>query len=215
MMFRSRRRAPRFLAVAVALLAVAVPGSLQAQMSGVQTTGRFGIANPSDAYQSNCGAGSLAFSVDVQGQGQWFPQVSADHFVGSGGGGVACIPGDPSRVRVTGGLQLERSTRLSIGAGRRVGNDGVQLEGVVLGGIITGQRGYQGTTPNDERLILPQFGGQVGVVLVRYVVLSGSVHWTRLTMDTQPLTGGAPTKRAGWSPLSTMQIGVRIPFGRR
>ena len=57
-----------------ALLATAVFAiPLKAQHSA-HVTARIGIASPSDAYQSNCGHSSLAYSLDVQGTRRLFPQ---------------------------------------------------------------------------------------------------------------------------------------------
>lgn len=195
-----------------ALSLLAAP--LHAQMPGVQASTRVGIAIPSDNYQSSCGDASLAFSLDVQGRQRWFPQLSLDYFSGGGGGDVACIPVAPSVGTGVGGLRLDGATRLGLGAGARVRRRVVQLEGVLLGGIVGGRRGFEGSEMNDQRRVMPHIGGQATIVLFRYAVLSAATHWTRLSLDVLPAGGGASTKRTTWSPLTTLQVGVRVPFGQ-
>ncbi|MBL0938132.1 MAG: hypothetical protein IBJ03_04510 [Gemmatimonadaceae bacterium] len=196
-----------------ALLAVAVP--LGAQDRGVSLTLRTGIAGPDDAYQSNCGHSSLAFSADLQGRRQLFPQLSIDHHSGSGGGDVGCIPAYPDTA--IGGLRLENSTRLSAGVGGRAGWRMAYIEGVLRGGFIVGTNGYTENLRSDgsgERGFRPQVGGQVSAVFFRTIVLSGNLHWTRLTMDRTRANGGPTTTTTDWAPMTTVQIGVRIPVWR-
>lgn len=202
------------LLAAVATLALlAMP--LSAQRPAVQATARAGIASPSDDYQVACGASSLALSLDVQGSGRWFPQLSLDHFTGSGGGDVACLPVLPSVGTGVGGLRLDGATRVGVGVGGRVGREMVQLEGAVVGGLITGRRGFEGSAPRNERRFLPHVGGQASVVLFRYAVVSAAVNWTRLTLNVTPAGGGTSRQRTSWSPLSTLQVGVRVPLAKR
>ncbi len=201
------------LAAVTALIVFTEP--VHAQMRSGHVSARFGIATPSDDYQSNCGHSSLALGIDVQGRGRWFPQLALDHFTGSGGGDIACLPITPSGGIATGGLRIENATRLTFGAGGRVGGSAVQLEGAVVGGFVAGQRGFQAEVRDDERQILPTVGGQLGVVLFRYAVLSAAVHWTRLSRVERSVGGSVVTTSTDWSPMATMQFGVRVPWGQR
>lgn len=210
---RARQRehvATACLAV-VALVLWAAP--VAAQSRGAQVTARLGIAAPDDAYQVNCGHASIALGVDVQGRRQLFPQLSVDHFTGSGGGDVACIPIDPARGTAVGGLQLDGATRLGLGVGARVRGGPVQFEGEVLGGVIRGRRGYTQGAADDHHGVMPHVGGQASLVFFRWIVLSAATHWTRLTLNVVPVAGGAPSVRTSWSPMTTGQIGVRIGAG--
>lgn len=189
---------------------------LIAQMPGINATARFGLAVPSDDYASDCGDPSLALSVDVQGKHRVFPQLSLDHFTGSGGGGDdLCIPVLPNVGRGVGGLRLDGATRVGLGAGARIGHGWLQLEGAVLGGFVAGRRGFDDAGINSRRAVLPHVGGQTAIVLFRHVVLSGAVHWTRLSLNVIPVGGGSVTTRRNWSPMSTTQIGARVTFGQR
>lgn len=214
---RRREGAPQWLYAALAAVtALSVfTDPVHAQRRGGHVSARFGIATPSDDYQSNCGHSSLALGVDVHGRGRWFPQLSLDHFSGSGGGDVACLPITPSGGIATGGLRIENASRLTLGGGGRVGGGTLQVEGAVLGGFVAGQRGFQAEVRNDERQILPTVGGQVGVVLFRYAVLSAAVHWTRLSRGERLVTGRIVTTSTDWSPMATMQFGVRVPWGQQ
>ena len=187
---------------------------LLAQRPGVQVSARVGLAVPSEDYDASCGDPSLALSVDVQGKGRLFPQLSLDRFTGSGGGGDdVCIPVLPSVGTAVGGFRLDGATRVGLGAGARLGAGIVQLEGAALGGFVTGRRGFSGAGTDDERAVLPHVGAQAAIVLARHLVLSGAVHWTRLALAITPVGGGRATTRRRWSPMSTMQIGARVGFG--
>jgi len=72
--------------------------------------------------------------VDIQGRRRLFPQLSLDHFTGSGGGDVACIPGGPESGILVGGLRLNGATRVGLGVGARVQRGPIQLEGAALAG---------------------------------------------------------------------------------
>jgi len=193
-------------AIALALWSAPLAG----QTKGAQVTARLGIASPDDAYQVNCQHASIAVGVDVQGRRALFPQLSLEHFTGSGGGDVACIPIDPAIGTAVGGLRLDGATRLGVGVGARTGRGPVQFEGVVLGGVMTGRRGFTRGPTDNSRRIAPQVGGQASLVLFRRVVFSATRHWTRLMLDLQPTAGGASTSRSSWSPMTTMEIGVRL-----
>ena len=189
---------------------------LVAQMPGMNASARFGLAVPSDDYAADCGDPSLALGLDVQGKRRVFPQLSLDHFTGSGGGGDdLCIPVLPNVGRGVGGLRLDGATRVGLGAGARVGHGMLQLEGAVLGGFVAGRRGFDDAGTNSRRTVLPQVGGQAAIVLFRHVVLSGAVHFTRLSLDVISAGGGRVTTRRNWSPMCTMQIGARVTFGDR
>jgi hypothetical protein len=188
---------------------------LAAQRPGVQASARFGLSVPSDDYAADCGDPSLALSVDVQGKGRMFPQLSLDRFTGSGGGGDdLCIPVLPTLGTAVGGLRLDGATRVGLGAGARLGRGIVQLEVAALGGFVTGRRGFDGAGTDDERAVLPHVGAQAAIVLARHLVLSGAVHWTRLSLAMTPVGGGRATTRRRWSAMSTMQVGARVGFGR-
>jgi len=200
-----------FLTALTAYTLLAAP--LAAQRPGVNASARLGYAIPGDSYQSNCAHFSRALSVDVQGKRRLFPQLSVDHFLGSGGGDVLCGP-DPSKVATfVGGLRIERATRVGLGAGARVGRGMVQLEGAVLGGFVTGRGGFGAAGVDNPRRVLPHVGGQAAVVLFRYAVLSYAFHYTRLSFDVLPVGGGPSTTRTNWSPMFTWQVGARIPVG--
>lgn len=208
----STRRASRIAPVASCTAVVALAlwsASLAAQAAGAQVTARFGLAVPDDAYQVNCGHASLALGVDVQGRRALFPQLSLDQFTGSGGGDVACLPVAPPMGTAVGGLRLDGATRLGLGVGARTRGGPVQVEGAVLGGVITGRRGFTQGTTDGTRGFMPHLGAQASLVMFRWVVLAATVHWTRLTLDVQPAGSGAPTSRSSWSPMTTGQIGVR------
>ncbi len=203
-----------YLALIASTVLIALARPVYAQIGGLQASGRFGIAIPGNDYQSNCGHVSLAVTLDMQGRGRWFPQLSLDRFAGSGGGDEVCRPATSSGGTTTGGLQVENATRFVLGGGGRVGSGNLQLEGAVLGGLVSGLRGFKGTELDDERQTLPTVGGQVGVVLFRYAVLSAAAHWTRLSLDVRPVGGSPTTTSTNWSPMTTLQFGVRVPFGR-
>lgn len=206
----------------LALLALGATMPLAAQLRPVSVTGRFGIAGASDDYQTNCGHSSLAVGVDVRGAGRVFPVVNIDHFVGSGGGDVACyvLTDVPSRER--GGLQLERATRLHIGAGSFVGGRIARLEGTVRGGAALGRPGVftevglpvQRTDATNEARLLPQVGGDVSLVLFRYAVVAMAFDWTRLPREVTPLAGGPTITTHAWSRMTTVQFGVRVGGAR-
>ncbi len=195
------------------LTLLAVP--LSAQSSSVQATARVGIAIPSDEYQRDCGASSLALGLDLQSKGRVFPQLSLDYFSGSGGGDVACIPVLPSVGTGVGGMRLDGATRGSVGAGARVGRGTLQLEGVVLGGFVAGRPGFVGAADSNQRKVMPHVGGQAALVLFRYAVVSAAANWTRLSLDVVPASGGAGTRRVSWAPMTTLQVGARVPLSRR
>jgi hypothetical protein len=161
-------------------------------------TARLGIAVPDDAYQRKCGHASIALGADVQGRRQLFAQLSVEHFTGSGGGDVACLPIDPARGTAVGGLRLDGATRVGLGVGVRV-----------LGGLIAGRHGYTQLGTDVHRGVMPQVGGQASLVLVRWMVLSATTSWTRLTLDIIPSAGGVRMARRTWSPMTTAPLGVR------
>jgi hypothetical protein len=196
-----------------ALLATAMFAiPLKAQHSA-HVTARIGIASPSDAYQSNCGHSSLAYSLDVQGTRRLFPQFSLDHLSGSGGGDVLCLPRSAMNGTTVGGLRLDGATRLGIGAGARAGNRFVQVEGAVLAGLMTGRRGFTAGAEDDPRRWVPNVGIQASMVLLRYVVLSSTLHRARLPMEHRPASGAPSMTSHSWSPMATVQIGARIRLG--
>ncbi len=202
-------------AIAAATLGAVTLGAapLHAQSNGVRLSARGGFAAVDDAYQSNCGHSSLAFGVDVQGGGRLFPMASLDRFWGSGGGDVLCLPVAPSIGNAAGGLRLEGATRFGLGAGARAGSGAVQLEGALLGGVIAGRPGFDGRDRDGARRMLPQVGGQASLVLFRHIVLSATTSWTRLSLEVTPTGGGAVETRRSWSPMTTLQAGVRVGGG--
>lgn len=203
-------RAQRVVTCAsVALLLLATP--LASQVPGMNASTRFGIAMTDNHYSSNCGAVTGAYSVEVQGRHQWFPQLTVDKFSGSGMGGTGCGTVPPS----VGGLQVDGATRVGLGGGARIGSGKVQLEGALLGGIIAGRRGFAATPSENNRVVVPHFGGQATLVLFRYAVFSGAYHRTRLTLDGSSADGGSAETRRIWSPMYTWQAGVRVPLGPR
>ena len=202
-----RRRADVIL-VAMCTLALC-SASLRAQ--SIRVSARGGLAIPADDYQSNCGDSSMAFSVDVTGRRQIFPQFSFDHFSGSGGGDILCLPVDPALGTAVGGLRLEGSTRLGLGIGGRLGTGQVQLEGVVSSGIVRGRHGFVANPQDDSRHVMPHVGGQATLILFKFFVLSAAANWTRLSLEVTPVSGGAPTTQTSWSPIGTLQVGVRVP----
>ena len=205
-----------------ALLAMGATKPLAAQLRPVSVTGRFGIVGASDDYQTNCGHSSLAVGIDVRGAGRVFPVVNVDHFVGSGGGDVACyvLTDVPSRER--GGLQLERATRLQIGAGSFVGGRVARLEGTVRGGAARGRPGVfterglpvQRTDAANEARLLPQVGGEVSLVLFRYAVIAMAFDWTRLPREVTPLASGPTITSHTWSRMTSLQAGIRVGGAR-
>ena len=182
----------------------------QAQKTGANVTARTGIAIADDKYQSNCDHASLAFSLDVEGRGRVFPQIALDHFSGSGGGDILCGAMDPAVGTAVGGLRLDGATRVGLGVGARLGTGPLQLEGVVLSGIITGRQGFVARGQQDGRHVMPHVGGQVSLILFRFVVLSAATNWTRLSLDVIPPAGVPKITRATWSPMRTLQVGVRV-----
>lgn len=194
----------------IGVFASAVPA--RAQIPEMHVTARAGLGMPSDDYQSNCGAVSAAYTVDLQGRGRLFPQLSLGHFAGSGGGDVACIPVDPSVGTARGGLRLDGATSVGVGAGARIGGPRLHLEGIVSGGILSGRYGFFASGAEGNRATRPQAGGQVALVVYRYIVLSAAVHWTRLSIVVTPLSVGTATTEQYWSPISTLQVGVRLPL---
>jgi hypothetical protein len=198
---------------AAALACLAVP--LGAQPRALQLSAQAGFTAADDAYQSNCGHTSLAFGVDVQGRGRLFPIASLDHHVGAGGGDVLCIPMSTPGASAIGGLRLEGSTRVGLGAGARLGRGALQFEGALLAGAVTGRPGFDAPARDGGRRVLPQVGGQLSLVLARWVVLSVETHWTRLTLDVTPAGGGAVASQSSWSPMTTAQAGLRVPLGRQ
>jgi hypothetical protein len=204
------------------LLVMSSAMPLAAQLRPVSVTGRFGLVGASDDYQTNCGHSSIAVGVDVRGAGRVFPVVNADHFVGSGGGDVACLIRTDGPSRVRGGLQLERTTRLHIGAGSFVGNRFVRLEGTVRGGAALGRPGVfidaglpiQREHATGEARLLPQVGGDVSLVLFRYAVIAMAFDWTRLSSEVTPLAGGATVTSKAWSRMTSVQFGVRVGGAR-
>ena len=193
-----------------AILACAVP--LHAQRSA-HVSARFGLAAPSEAYQSNCGHSSLAYSLDVQGTRRLFPQFSLDHLSGSGGGDVLCLPQSSLNGTTVGGLRLDGATRLGLGAGARLGTRFAQIEGAVLAGLMTGRSGYAATETENPRQWAPHAGVQASVVLLRHVVLSSTFNWTRLSMEHRPANGAPSTTSHEWSPMATVQLGARFRVG--
>ena len=112
-----------------------------------------------------------------------------------------------------GGLRLKGATRASFGVGGRVRHKILELEGTALGGVIAGRRGY-GAVVENGRTTLPQIGGQLKwVAYVWYGSLTRL--WTRLPFDVIP-ADGSPTQRirTSWSPMTTVQVGVRVGIGR-
>lgn len=198
---------------AVMLLALGAPAEAQVRPN---LTLRYGMAGPDDAYQSNCGHYSMAFSVDAQGGGRIFPQVGFDRHIGSGGGDVACLGPDESQFRYVGGARLENSTRATLGVGARLGDGKAQLEGVLRAGVLHARPGFlQPRGANDKAAFKPLVGGQASAVLFHAAVLSLAMQWTRLSFETTPLNGGPSTTRTDWAPLLTLQFGLRLPIGPR
>lgn len=200
------------LRTALALLALSA-ASLGAQTRGVEATLRTGFAVPRDDSQSNCGHFSLAFGFDVQGRRAIFPQFSFDHFSGSGGGDVLCFPVAPNTGTAEGGLRLEGATRAGVGVGARAGDRYVQFEAAVLGGLISARRGFVQGQAHGDRRVMPHVGGQVSLVLFRYVVLSAASSWSRMSL-TVTAPDGVMAKRTYWSPITTGQFGARFPLSR-
>ena len=155
----------------------------------------------------------MAYSLDVKGRRQVFPQLSVDYFTGPSGGDVSCMT-DPSVGVIVGGLRVEQSTRIGLGVGARLGTGLAQLEGVVSSGIVSGRRGFVASVEDDSRHIMPHVGGQASLLLFRYIEFSGAINWTRLSFDLIPASGGAVTTRTSWEPLSTLQVGLRLPARR-
>ena len=188
----------------------AVP--LAAQLRPVSVTGRFGIVGASDDYQTNCGHSSLAVGLDVRGPGRVFPVASIEHFIGSGGGDVACLPSlDAASSRVRGGLRLEGTTRAQVGAGAHVVGRVVRLEGAVRGGATLGRPGVvvAGADDTGARL-LPQVGADASLVFFRHAVLSMAFDWTRLPTEVVPLAGGVGRTSHAWSRMTSVQVGLRV-----
>lgn len=192
----------------VAFALAAVSGVASAQVAPLYVSVHGGLAIPADAYQSNCGDVSLAYGVDVQGRGRVFPQVSIDHFTGSGGGDILCLAVSPSGVPFVGGLRIENATRIGLGGGARWGTGPIQLEGAALGGVMIGRRGFARDTSDRTRVVAPHVSVQTNVVLFRHVVLSGTLSWARLTRE--PVSGGAGARTSAWKPMGTMQAGLRF-----
>lgn len=213
----SRLRAsmsPWYRAMTSAVLVLALTTStampLAAQRVRMNATVRVGFATAADDYAETCGAESLAYTVEVQGRRRWFPQLTLDKFSGSGGATTACS----FEGTTTGGLQLDGSTRVGVGAGARVGHGWVQAEGAVLVGALNGRHGFTPGRAEPRRVTLPHVGGQVSVVLFRYGVLTGAYHRTRLSFDLDPSIGRGTT-RSAWAPMYTWQFGARVPLGAR
>lgn len=192
---------------AVLFVAASVP--THAQRAPVRVSAHGGLAVPADAYQSNCGHVSLAYGVNVQGRGRFFPQASVDHFVGSGGGDILCLPLSPDGTHMVGGLRIENATRIGLGGGARWGQGALQLEGVALGGVMVGRRGFTRDASDRTRVVVPHVSVQSNLVLLRHVVLSGTASWARLVRE--PDSGsGAEARTTMWKPLVTLQGGLRF-----
>lgn len=205
--WRVRARWPA--CAAVMLLAFNAPAGAQVRPN---LTVRYGMAGPDEAYQSNCGHYSMAFSVDAQGGGRIFPQVGFDRHIGSGGGDVACLGADESQFSYVGGARLENSTRATLGVGARLGDGKAQLEGVLRAGVLHARPGFQPRGANGKAAFKPLVGGQASAVLFHAAVLSLAMQWTRLSFETTPLAGGPSTTRTDWAPLLTLQLGLRLPL---
>jgi hypothetical protein len=198
-----------------ALLAIVVAAPLSAQQRPVSVTGRFGLVGASDDYQNNCGHSSLAVGLDARGAGRVFPVVNVDHFFGSGGGDVLCLRAIDVPSQVTGGLRLERTTRAHVGVGSYIGNRYVRLEGTARGGVAFGRPGVtlealQPVANDASARLLPQVGGDVSLVLLRYVVVSTAFDWTRLPSEVTPIAGGATQTSHTWSRMTSLQVGLRV-----
>ncbi|MCC6243442.1 MAG: hypothetical protein IT353_11410 [Gemmatimonadaceae bacterium] len=162
---------------------------------------RGGILGSSDAYQANCGHSSLSIGAEVRGRRAIFPWASADRGVGSGGGDVACLTLAPR----TGGLLLEGSTMLSVGAGWQSPPEIVQIEGLVGGGLMIGKPGFGAASSREVR---PRVVGTVGLVLLRHVVFSLELGRTQLSFrDGAP---GNVVRSKRWESTGAGRIGLRF-----
>jgi hypothetical protein len=185
---------------------------LQAQTIPVQVSGRFGLAFVPARYHASCLNPYLAYSLEVQGRKRVFPQLSAEYFGGNGGRRDVCVLLDPSIGTTTGGLQLEHSGRIGLGLGIRSPHlKFFQAEGVLRAGIASGRQGYRQAGTTSARNTLPHAGGQITAIVFRSVVLSTSLHWSRLTYDTKLVGSAAVESRSSWLPIVTSQIGLRLP----
>lgn len=205
MICRSRKFRRSMVLLALAALSVS-PRTLPAQMPHLGPSLHWGFGKAVNDYQSECEGISMAASLDIKGRGRVFPQFALDHFVGNGMGGVECVKMTPT----TGGLRLDRATRLGLGIGGQLRKGPVQGEAILRAGIITGHQGYTEAGVSDDRQVLPHAGGQVALVFFRWIVLSHSTHWTRLTFDTWS-DGRAASSQSTWKSMYTWQFGVRWP----
>lgn len=187
---------------------------LAAQSGKGSITATAGFGNASDSYQSGCGHSSLAFGLSANGSSRVFPSVSLVRFAGSGGADIVCILGGSPQEVGRGGVELEGATQLQIGAGTGIGGRRLRAEAVLSGGIIRGQLGFSPETTRSETTTRPQIGGAFSLIMVRHLVLSTTINWTRLNLVVSDLTGVALRRRDSWSPMGTFQVGVRFPFGR-
>jgi hypothetical protein len=187
------------------MLTRAAPAAAQSGRPLVSVRG--GFLGSSDAYQSNCGHSSLSIGAEVRGRGSFFPWVSADRGVGSGGGDVLCLalaPNGESIPRV-GGLQLEGSTMLSVGAGWQSPPAVVQVEGLVGGGLMIGEPGFGEASSREVR---PRVVGSVGLVLLRHLVFSLELGHTQLSFrDGAP---GNVVRSTRWESNGAGRIGLRF-----
>lgn len=168
---------------------------------------RGGFLGSSDAYQSNCGHSSLVIGAEVRGRGAIFPWASADRGVGSGGGDVLCLAVSPDGQPIprVGGLLLEGSTMLSVGAGWQSPPALVQVEGTVGGGLMIGQPGFGESSSREVR---PRVVGAVGLVVFRHLLVSVELGKTQLSFrDGAP---GNVVRSTRWESTGSGRIGLRF-----
>jgi hypothetical protein len=104
-----------------------------------------------------------------------------------------------------GGLRLEGSTMLSLGAGWQTPPAIMQLEATVGGGVMIGEPGFGEASSREVR---PRVVGAVGLVLFRHVLVSLELGSTQLLFrDGSP---GNVVRSARWESTSSGRIGLRF-----
>jgi len=191
--------------VSAGMLAFTTPTAAQSSRPLVSVRG--GFLGSSDAYQANCGHSSLVIGAEVRGRRSIFPWASADRGVGSGGGDVLCLAltKDGQPIPRVGGLLLEGSTMLSVGAGWRSPPAVLQVEGTVGGGVMIGQPGFGAASSREMR---PRVVGSVGLVLFRHLLVSAELGKTQLLFrDGAP---GNVMRSRRWESAGSGRIGLRF-----
>lgn len=100
---------------------------------------------------------------------------------------------------------------MRLGGGVRAGHRLAHLELAVTAGLVHGRLGYAPPGDVTGARVLPQVGGSLAVVLLRMFEVSMGIDQTRLSSSVMFADGRPPLRRARWEPMTTLQLGVRVP----